>query len=142
MGHAVELCNIMKHLKRTLKYGNIPLFAPSPSLIVFCFFFGIFFFSFCVHHLKEHVALDRTSWSLKRRCEMQMVRKIVQEQNMMIHISITQNCTVFLLRRELTRQAILWSQNFDTTKWPTVFVLKRKRKTVQFRGMFVWIIIF
>ena len=40
----------------------------------------------------------------------------------MIHTSIDHNCTVFLLRRELTRPAIYGSQNFDSHKWPTVLV--------------------
>ena len=33
-------------------------------------------------------------------------------------------CMVFLVRRELTRHAILWSQVFDSIKWPTVLVRK------------------
>ena len=40
----------------------------------------------------------------------------------MINTNMPQNCTVFLVHRELTRSAILWSQNFDSTKWPTVFL--------------------
>ena len=39
----------------------------------------------------------------------------------MIHTSITQSCTVFLWRRELSRSAILRSQNFNSTKWLTGF---------------------
>ena len=46
----------------------------------------------------------------------------------MIHSSITQNCTVFLLRRELSRSAIYASQNFDSHKWPTVLLDEVKRK--------------
>ena len=34
------------------------------------------------------------------------------------------NCMVFLMRRELTLRAILWSQVFDTIKWLTVSVCK------------------
>ena len=53
----------------------------------------------------------------------------------MIHTSITQNCTVFILRRELTRSAI-GSKKCDSHG------RRGKRKTVQFRGMFVWTIVF
>ena len=55
----------------------------------------------------------------------------------MIHTSITKNCTVFLLLRELTRSAIYGSQKFDSHKWPTVFVDEVKEKTTQFRGILV-----
>ena len=34
----------------------------------------------------------------------------------MIHTNMSQNCTVFLIRCELTRSAILWSQNFYRKK--------------------------
>ena len=50
----------------------------------------------------------------------------------MIHTSITQNCTVFSLRRELTRSAIYGSQLFYSHKWPTVFVDEVKRKPRNF----------
>ena len=40
----------------------------------------------------------------------------------MIHTSITQNCTVFLIRCELRRSAIYGSQKIDSHKWPTVLV--------------------
>ena len=69
----------------------------------------------------------------------------------MIHTHLPQNYVVFLLLCELTRSAIYGSQNFDSHKWPTVLVDKVKGKlcnfeqlckTVQFRGMFVWIIVF
>ena len=43
-----------------------------------------------------------------------------------------QNCMVFLIHRELTRHAILWSQVFDSTKWSTVLVRKVKRKPRNF----------
>ena len=52
----------------------------------------------------------------------------------MIHTSITQNCTVFILRRELTRSAIYGSQIFDSHKWPTVFVDEVKRKPRNFKA--------
>ena len=52
----------------------------------------------------------------------------------MIHTSITQNCTVFILRRELTRSAIYGSQSFDSHKWPTVFVDEVKRKPRNFEA--------
>ena len=48
----------------------------------------------------------------------------------MIHTSITQNCTVFSLRRELTRSAIYGSQH----KWPTMFVDEVKRKPRNFEA--------
>ena len=50
----------------------------------------------------------------------------------MMHMSIIQTCTVFLLRCELTWSAILWSQNFDSTKWPTVFLCDVKGKPCKF----------
>ena len=53
----------------------------------------------------------------------------------MIHTSITQNCTVFILRRELTRSAIYGSQSFDSHKWPIVFVDEVKRRN-GFRTLF------
>ena len=56
----------------------------------------------------------------------------------MIHIKKYKKCTVLILRRELTRSAIYGSQKFDSHKWD-YFV---KKKTTQFRGMFVWIIVF
>ena len=34
------------------------------------------------------------------------------------------------------------TQKLDSHKWPTAFSRRGKRKTVQFRGMFVWIIVF
>ena len=46
----------------------------------------------------------------------------------MIHTSITQHCTGFLLRRELTRSAI------DSHKWPTVLVDEVKRKPRNFEA--------
>ena len=49
-------------------------------------------------------------------------------------ISITRSCTVFLLRRELTRSAILWSQNCDSTKWTTVFLCDVKGKPGNFEA--------
>ena len=52
----------------------------------------------------------------------------------MIHTRITQNCTVFTLRRKLTRLAIYGSQNFDYYKWPTVFVDEVKRKPRNFEA--------
>ena len=59
----------------------------------------------------------------------------------MIHTSFTQNCTIFILRRKLTRSAIYGSQQFDSHMADHVS-RRGKRKTVQFRGMFVWIIVF
>ena len=52
----------------------------------------------------------------------------------MIHTSITQNCTVFLLRRELTRSAIYASQQFDAHKWPIVLVDEVKIKPRNFEA--------
>ena len=52
----------------------------------------------------------------------------------MIHTSITQNCTVFFLRRELSRSAIYGSQNFDFHKWPTVLLDEVKRKPRNFEA--------
>ena len=48
----------------------------------------------------------------------------------MIHTSITRNWTVFLLRRELTQSAILWSLNFDSTKLLTLFLRGVKRRAI------------
>ena len=50
----------------------------------------------------------------------------------MIHTSITRYRTVFHLRRELTWSAIYGSQKFDSHEWPTVFIRRGKRKTLQF----------
>ena len=63
--------------------------------------------------LKEHVALDRSSWSLKS------VWNRLQ-------------CLVFLLCREETRSPILWSQNVDSIIWPVVLVGKVKGKPCNF----------
>ena len=52
----------------------------------------------------------------------------------MIHTSITQNCTVFFLRRELSRSAIYGSQIFDSHKWPTVLVDEVKGKPCIFEA--------
>ena len=52
----------------------------------------------------------------------------------MIHTSITRNCTVFLLRRELSRSAIYGSPNFDSHKWPTVSVDRVNRKPRNFEA--------
>ena len=52
----------------------------------------------------------------------------------MSHIRNTQNCTVFILGRELTRSAIYGSQKFDSQKWPTVLVDKIKRKPRNFEA--------
>ena len=60
----------------------------------------------------------------------------------MIHTNMPQNCVAFLLLPELTRYAILWSQKFDLTKRLTMLVHYVRGKTVRFRGMFVWIIVF
>ena len=52
-----------------------------------------------------------------------MVREIFKKLNIVIHTSITRNCTVFLLRRELiTLSAISRSHNFYSMKGPTVLV--------------------
>ena len=42
------------------------------------------------------------------------------------------SCKVSLIRRELTRHAILWSQVFDSIKWPTALVRKVKGKPCTF----------
>ena len=54
----------------------------------------------------------------------------------MIYTSITQNYTVFPLRRELhvTRSAIYGGQKFDSHKWPTVLVDEVKRKPRNFEA--------
>ena len=52
----------------------------------------------------------------------------------MTNTSITRNCTVFLLRRELTRSAIYGSHNFDSQKWPTVLVDRVTRKPRNFEA--------
>ena len=44
---------------------------------------------------------------------------------------------VFLIRRELTRHAILWSQEFDSIKWPTLLVRKVKGKLHTFEARHV-----
>ena len=54
----------------------------------------------------------------------------------MIHTSITRNCMVFILRRELTRSAIYGSQKFDSHKWLTVLVDEVKRKPRNFKAYF------
>ena len=54
----------------------------------------------------------------------------------MIHTSITQKCTVFPLRRELTRSAIYGGKKFDSHKWPTVLVDEVKRKPSNFEAYF------
>ena len=60
-----------------------------------------------------------------------------------------QNFTVLLKLRELTQHAIfcsgVCSQVFDSIEWPpaaTCVSSQSKRITMQFRGTFVWIIIF
>ena len=45
-----------------------------------------------------------------------------------------QNCMVFLIRRKLTWHAILWSQVFDSIKWPNVLVRKVKAKPRNFKA--------
>ena len=60
----------------------------------------------------------------------------------MIHTHIARNCTVSLLRCEQTRSAILWGQNFDSIKMACRRSSRRNSKIMQFRGMFMWIIIF
>ena len=52
----------------------------------------------------------------------------------MIHTSITQNCMVFLKHRELTQSAILWSHNFDSTKWQTMFLCDVRGKPCNFEA--------
>ena len=52
----------------------------------------------------------------------------------MIRTSITQNCTVFFLRRELSQWAIYGSQNFDSHKWPTVLLDEVKRNPRNFEA--------
>ena len=107
----------------------------SPMLVsksVFKLIFVSSNYQTCTFPLKEHVDLDRSCWSLKTVCyKMQM-----------IHTNVSQNCTVFLLPRRLTRSVIYGSKMFDTNKWPTLWVRKVKGKTVQFRDIFVWIIVF
>ena len=55
---------------------------------------------------------------------------------------MTRNCMVFLTRRELTRSAILWCKNVDSTKWPTVFLRDVKGNPCNFEACLVWIKIF
>ena len=52
----------------------------------------------------------------------------------MIHTSITQNCTVFIIGRELTRSAIYGNQKFYSHKWPTVLVDDIKGKPRNFEA--------
>ena len=50
----------------------------------------------------------------------------------MIHTNMPCIWMVFLLHRELTWHAILWSQIFYSTKWLTVLVRKVKGKPCNF----------
>ena len=70
-----------------------------------------------------------------------MVRKIFLRQNIMVHTYLHRHCMVFLLLCELTRLAILWSKKLDSTKWHAVLI-HGIRKTMQFRGIILWMIIF
>ena len=58
----------------------------------------------------------------------------------MIHTSITRSCTVFLLRRELSRSAIYGSQILTPINGRPC--QSGKKKTTQFRGIFVQITVF
>ena len=41
---------------------------------------------------------------------------------MVVRAGTPRGCMVFLMRRELAWSAILWSQNFDSMEWTTVFI--------------------
>ena len=76
--------------------------------------------------LKEHIALDRMSWSLKSFWNHLLWNAYVLEDILIVEYidphKYNSNCTFFLLCRKLTRSAILWNQNFDSTKWSTMFL--------------------
>ena len=77
--------------------------------------------------LKEHVALDRSSWSLKSVWNRLLWNAYGwRDILILIHTSIIPNCTVFLLRRELTR--------LDSTKWSTVFLWAVKGTPCNFKA--------
>ena len=58
----------------------------------------------------------------------------------MIHTNMPRNCTTFLLVRELTGSAILWSQKFDSQNGMPCYS-RCIRKTLGFQDIFVWIIL-
>ena len=63
------------------------------------------------------------------------ILKMFQHKNIMIHTNMPRNCMIFLGRRYLTR-TILWSQVFDSIKWPTVLV--RNGKPCIFEACLCW----
>ena len=88
--------------------------------------------------LKEHVALDRTSWSITSVCNLflsnaygwKYVLKAVEYNNPHNHSKL--HGFPFT-----SRTNIYGSQKFDSHKWPTVLVDEVKNKTTQFQGIFV-----
>ena len=51
------------------------------------------------------------------------VRTLVEKVDYIkIHTYMPRNCTVFLLRHDDTQSDILWSQNYDSTKWRAVLI--------------------
>ena len=49
---------------------------------------------------------------------------------------------VFILFCEQTRLAILLNQKLDFLEWRAIYFTQHMRKTMQFQGIFVWIVIF
>ena len=75
--------------------------------------------------------LDRTSWYIKSVWN-RLLWNPYGQKDIMIQTSITQNCTVLLLRRELTRSLIKFDSH--TPMWPTVLVDEVKRKPRNFEA--------
>ena len=64
--------------------------------------------------VKEHIALDQSSWSLKSVCYLiKCIRKIFHKENKRNHTSMTRNCMVFFTPRQLTLSGIYGCQIFD-----------------------------
>ena len=109
-------------------------------------FYILYMFMYLIHfkhnvhytRLKEHVALDRSSWSLKSICNRLLCCKSRIQWSIQKCLEIAR-FSFFLW--ELTRSAICGSQKFYSNKWPTVLVNEVKRKIVQFGGIVVWVIV-
>ena len=75
--------------------------------------------------LKGHVALDRTSWSIKSVGNRLLQNTIIMVGRLffkviivMIHTTVLQNCVVFPLRRELYTAHQVWLPKMADRDWP------------------------
>ena len=86
----------------------------------------------CPITLKEHVALDRSSWSSKSVCNRLLQNTHGYKDDLKVEYNDPHKFASKLRGFPFTLQTILTPQKFDSHKWPTVFVDEVKGKPCNF----------